>query len=64
MLVHPKSDAMLSLVVEALDAAVGAVLQQAGQEILQRLAFYSRELKTAETRYQKLGKGLLIFIYR
>ena len=58
-LAHPKSDAQLSLVTDASDGAVGAVLQQYVGNMWQPLAFFSKRLQPAETRYSTFGRELL-----
>lgn len=59
MLVHPKSEAILSIVSDASDVAVGAVLQQYCSNMWQPLAFFSKKLSPAETRYSTFDRELL-----
>ena len=59
MLSHQLPDAPLSLAVDASDLAVGAVLQQRVNTVWQPLAFFSRRLQPAETRYSTFGRELL-----
>ncbi|MBM6549339.1 DDE-type integrase/transposase/recombinase, partial [Streptococcus dysgalactiae subsp. equisimilis] len=51
--------APLALVTDASDVAVGAVLQQNVDGNWQPLAFFSKRLQPAETRYSAFGKELL-----
>jgi len=62
MLVHPAAASPLSLVVDASDLAVGAVLQQTVGNEVQPLAFFSKNLKPAETRYSTFGRELLAWL--
>ena len=59
MLVHPKNDAPLCLLTDASDTGVGGVLQQCVNEVWQPLAFFSKRLQPAETRYSTFGRELL-----
>jgi hypothetical protein len=59
LLSHPKPDAELSLMTDASDVAVGAVLQQKVNNAWQPLGFYSKRLQPAETRYSTFGRELL-----
>ncbi len=59
ILAHPKHDATLSLVVDASDTNVGAVLQQLHDNSWQPLAFFSKSLQPAETRYSTFSRELL-----
>ena len=59
MLVYPVSGCPLNVAVDASNVAVGAVLQQQVDNIWQPLAFFSRLLKPAETRYSTFGRELL-----
>ena len=59
LLAHPKSHAPLSVMTDASDVAVGAVLQQRVDDTWQPIAFFSRKLKPAETRYSAFGRELL-----
>ena len=51
--------AWLRLAVDASDAAIGAILQQFVGDSWQPLAFFSRELQAAESRYSTFGRELL-----
>ncbi len=59
LLVHPTPDAPTSIMTDASDVAVGAVLQQYIKEQWCPLAFFSRTLKPAETRYSTYDRELL-----
>ncbi len=59
LLVHPTPDAPTSIMTDASDVAVGAVLQQYIKEQWCPLAFFSRTLKSAETRYSTYDRELL-----
>lgn len=59
LLTHPKADAPLSLSVDASERAIGSTLQQSINGEWQPLAFFSRKLKPAETRYSTFDRELL-----
>ena len=59
MLVFPKADAPLCLLVDASDVGVGGVLQQLVDTTWQPLSFFSRRLQPAETKYSTFGRELL-----
>ncbi|BHF81873.1 hypothetical protein SprV_0802500800 [Sparganum proliferum] len=59
LLTHPAPEAQLSLMVGASTVAVGAVLQQHLAGSTQPLAFFSKKLLPAETRYSTFGRELL-----
>lgn len=59
LLAHPKVDARYSLLVDASDIAVGAVLQQTVSDVAQPLAFFSRKLNAAERKYSTYDRELL-----
>ena len=59
LLTHPVPDSQFSLVVDASGTAVGAVLLQQHQQQLQPLAYFSRQHKPAEQRYNTFGRELL-----
>nr|VZI06730.1 unnamed protein product [Spirometra erinaceieuropaei] len=59
LLAHPRSDAQLTLMTDASSTAVGASLQQTVSGVLQPLAFFSKKLSPAETRYSVFGRELL-----
>lgn len=58
-LAHPDPNAHLSLSVDASDVAVGAVLHQLVDNYMQPLAFYSKKLHSAETKYSTYDRELL-----
>ena len=58
-LAHQDPNAPLSLVTDASDTAVGAVLQQYVKKQWQPLAFFSKKLQPAESRYSTFGRELL-----
>jgi len=58
-LVHPAPDAVLSLATDASDTHVGGVLQQLNGGRWQPLAFYSKKLSGAGTRYSTFDRELL-----
>ena len=59
LLVHPQADAPTCIVTDAPDTAVGAVLQQCIESVWSPLAYFSRKLKPAETRYSTFNRELL-----
>ena len=59
MLSHPAPNAPLCLTVDASNVAIGAVLQQFQDEAWQPLAFFSKRLQPAETKYSTFGRELL-----
>ena len=59
ILAHPLSELELSLAVDASDHHVGRVLQQKCAAGWQPLAFFSRKLNAAETKYSMLDRELL-----
>ena len=59
LLVHPQADGPMCLVTDASDPAVGAVLQQRIESVWSLLAYFSRKLKPAETRYSTFDRELL-----
>lgn len=59
-LAHQKPNAPLSLVTDASDGAVGAVLQQFTDSGWQPLSFFSKQMTPTETRYSTFGRELLI----
>nr|VZI46866.1 unnamed protein product [Spirometra erinaceieuropaei] len=59
LLAHPRSDAQLTLMTDASSTAVGASFQQTVGGVLQPLAFFSKKLSPAETRYIVFGRELL-----
>lgn len=58
-LAHPVPDANLSLVTDASDTSVGAVLQQEIKGIKEPLSFFSRSLTKSERKYSAYDRELL-----
>jgi hypothetical protein len=58
-LVHPVTNTVLSLATDASDTHVGGVLQQLAGGNWQPLAFYSKKLSGAGTRYSTFDRELL-----
>ncbi|BHF78535.1 hypothetical protein SprV_0602164800 [Sparganum proliferum] len=58
LLTHYHADAPISLMVDASNVAVGAVLQQSLPDSTVPLAFFSKKLSKAETRYSTFGREL------
>ncbi|KAF2347495.1 Reverse transcriptase domain, partial [Trinorchestia longiramus] len=56
---YPTAGAEFSLVVDASDVAVGAVLQQTVGSLTSSLAFFSKKLSPTEQRYSAFGRELL-----
>ena len=59
LLVHPKPHAPTSIMADASDRAVGAVLQQYMDNRWCPIAYFSRKLRPAETRYSTFDRELL-----
>ena len=59
LLNHPKQNAPTCLMMDVSDTAVGAVLQQYIDDSWQPIAFFSKGMKPAETRYSTLDRELL-----
>ena len=59
LLVHPQQGAPTCIMADASEAAVGAVLQQFIGGQWQPLAYFSKSLKPAETRYSTFDRELL-----
>ncbi|BHF77222.1 hypothetical protein SprV_0502032600 [Sparganum proliferum] len=59
LLTHFHADAPISLMVDASNVAVGAVLQQSLPDSTAPLAFFSKKLSKVETRYSTFGRELL-----
>nr|VZI16986.1 unnamed protein product [Spirometra erinaceieuropaei] len=60
LLTHFHADAPMSLMVDASNIAVGAVLQQSLPDSTVPLAFFSRKLSKAEICYSTFGRELLV----
>ena len=59
LLAHPDPSAPLALGTDASDTAVGAVLQQFVNNSWQPIAFFSKRLQPAESRYSTFSRELL-----
>lgn len=59
LLQHPVHEAETNLMVDASDTAVGAVMQQRINGVWKPLAFFSKILQPAETRYSTFDRELL-----
>lgn len=59
LLVHPLSNSPLNLICDASDVAIDSTLQQLHGKLWKPLAFYSRKLSPAETRYSAFDRELL-----
>ena len=59
LLVHPKPEAATNIMSDASDIAVGAVLQQYINNQWCPVAFFSKKLKPAETKYSTFDRELL-----
>lgn len=59
MLAFPKPNCEISVMVDASDVAIGAVVQQLVQQSWQPLSFFSRKLTSAETKYSVYDRELL-----
>ena len=60
LLVHPKPDTSTSIMCDASDNAVGAVLQQWISDKWYPIAFFSKKLQPAETKYSTYDRELLV----
>ena len=58
-LVYPAPDCEISLMVDASDNAIGAVIQQSSQNGWQPISFFSRKLNPAEKKYSAYDRELL-----
>ena len=59
LLSYPHTDAPTNIMSDASDTAVGAVLQQKIGDAWKPIAFFSRRMKPAETRYSTFDRELL-----
>ena len=59
LLSHPKPDALTSIMADASDVAIGAVLQQRIGNDWRPISYFSKKLKPAETRYSTFDRELL-----
>ena len=59
ILVHPHPNAATHIMVDASDIAIGAVMQQEINHQWQPIAFFSKKLTPAETKYSTFDRELL-----
>ena len=59
LLHHPKPEALTNITTDASDVAVGAVLQQYIEGAWRPIAYFSKKLLPAETRYSTFDRELL-----
>lgn len=59
LLAHPDPTAELMLVCDASEIAIGSVLQQKVEGIIQPLAFFSKKLSSAQRKYSPFDRELL-----
>ncbi|GBN39220.1 Transposon Tf2-6 polyprotein, partial [Araneus ventricosus] len=59
LLAHPNSEAKLSLVIDASNTGIAGKLQQTYLKNTQQLAFFSRKLTPAESRYSTYDREIL-----
>ncbi len=59
LLSYPRPDAPTSVMTDASDLAVGAVLQQYSNGTWHPISFFSKKMKPAETRYSTFDRELL-----
>jgi len=59
MLVHPKSDAPLCIMVDASDVAIGDIFQQHVEGKWEPISFFSKRLQPAETKCSTFSRELL-----
>lgn len=59
LLNHPTSEAPISIMTDASNVAVGAVLQQFTDNIWKPISYFSRTLTTTERRYSTFDRELL-----
>lgn len=59
LLSYPKAEASTSLVTDASEIAVGAVLQQFIDNMWKPISFFSKKMQPAETRYSTFDRELL-----
>ena len=60
MLFHPKQEATTSIMTDASDHAVGAVLQQYVNQQWCPITYFSKKLKQSETKYSTYDRELLV----
>ena len=59
VLVYPATDCEISIMVDASDNAIGAVVQQSSSNGWQPISFFSRKLNAAEKKYSTYDRELL-----
>nr|XP_037877596.1 uncharacterized protein LOC101739129 isoform X2 [Bombyx mori] len=59
LLAHPDCQAKMSLVTDASDLAIGAVLQQLKNDTWEHLGFFSRKLSPSQNKYSPYDRELL-----
>ena len=59
LLVYPQSNAPICVITDASDIALGAVLQQYVNNSWQPISFFSKKMKSAETKYSTFDRELL-----
>ena len=59
LLVYPRADAPTAVTVDASDMAIGSTLKQFTDVLWRPLAFFSRKLQPAQTRYSAFDRELL-----
>lgn len=59
LLSHPQAGAPLSILADASDFAVGAVLQQFVNDAWQPISYFSRKMKPFDTHYSTFDRELL-----
>lgn len=59
LLAHPDPELELSLMTDASDHAIGAVLQQKKDDFFQPIAFFSKKLNNAQSKYSAYDRELL-----
>lgn len=59
LLAHPKPNAQLSLMVDASDKAIGAVVQQLEDKVWKPLGFFSKRLDSTQIKYSAFDRELL-----
>jgi len=63
LLAHPRGNAKIALFTDASDQSVGAALQQQGDSGWEPLAFFSKKLSPAESKYSAFDRELLAIYF-
>jgi len=63
LLAHPRGNAKIALFTDASDQSVGAALQQQGNNGWEPLAFFSKKLSPAESKYSAFDRELLVIYF-